>query len=74
MPHAGGRRRRLVVAGAEGGAVAGEDDGADRAVGIASSSARWISASRLCDSAFMALRPVERDGRDLVVDAVDQVR
>ena len=64
----------LVEAGAEGGAGAGQDDDADRAVGVGLIEGAVQLGLKIGESAFMRVRPVERDGRDLVFDAVDDFR
>ena len=73
MPRAGRRRRRLIVAGGKRRAVAGEDDGAHLAVGIGLVERAVDFRFEFARQRVHALRPIERDGRDLVVDAVKQV-
>ncbi len=72
-PHAGGRRRRLIVAGGKRRAVAGENDGAHLAVGVGLVERAVDFRFEVARQRIHALGPVERDGRDLVLDAVKQI-
>src|SRR6476660_6845805 len=73
MPGAALSGLALVVAGAEGAAGAGEDDDADSAVGIGLiERAMQLGFERRRQSVH-PLRPVERDGRNALLDAVEQL-
>src|SRR5262247_1946071 len=70
MPRTGLVRCALVVAGAEGAARAGEDDHADGAVGIRTVEDPMQLGFELVRECVHALGAIERDGRDVVLDAV----
>src|SRR5262249_4715869 len=70
MPRTGLVRCALVVAGAEGAAGAGEDDHADGAVGVRPVEDPMQLGFELVRECVHALGPIERDGRDAVLDAV----
>ena len=72
-PHARRRRRLLVVAGGKRRAGTGEDDGAHVAVGIGLVERAVDFRLEIARQRVHAVGPVQRDGRDLAVDAVKQI-
>src|SRR5262245_48179323 len=73
MPRAGLSGLTLVVAGAEGAAGAGEDDHADRAVGIRLVEGAMQLGLELVRERVHPLGAIERDGGDALLDAVEEV-
>src|SRR5262249_49045988 len=63
----------LVVAGAESAAGAGEDDDADGAVGVRPVEGAMQLGFKLVRERIHSLGAIERDGRDALLDAVDDL-
>src|ERR1700730_17988586 len=73
MPGAGLADCALVIAGAEGAAGAGEDDHAHGALGIGPVEGPMQLRFEIMRERVHPLRAVEGDGRDALVDAVEQL-